>query len=130
MNESTNSSPSRTAIYVRSATEQFNPGHLEDQERRCRAAIAEQVPGCVLADDCVFFDVGTSGMTASRPGLDELLMKASESPRPFDRVVIASTDRIGRSFSVVLPILNALRRHGVEVFVVDPRGRLRADCTI
>jgi len=45
MNEPTNTSPARAAIYVRSATEQFNPGHLEDQERRCRAAIAEQVPG-------------------------------------------------------------------------------------
>jgi len=54
-------------------------------------------------------------MTASRPGLDELLMKASESPRPSDDVVITSTDRIGRSFSVVFPNLDALRRRGVEV---------------
>ncbi len=104
MTESSNMPSKRAAIYARTA-EPSNPRRLKDQVRRCRKAIAMQSPAWSVAEACIFHDSSASGMTAARPGLDALLRKAAETPRPFDVVVVESADRIGRDLSVAFKIL-------------------------
>ena len=123
MTESLNTPNVRVAIYARTASEHSNPGHLERQEIRCREAIAEQFPGCVVTE--VFRDSGSYGRTGSRPGLESLLRRAAESPRPFSHVIVESSDRIGRSLALAFPILHLLHCHGVEVHFVDAPVYLR-----
>ncbi len=121
MTETMNTPPQRVAIYTRSAATTTNPDSLKDQERRCREAIAEQIPECTVAEDCIFQDSGASGLTSRRPGLEALLKKAAESPQPFSCLFVDSVSMIGRSWSVVLLILDTLRSHGVDVFVAEQR---------
>ena len=83
-------------------------GALADQERRCREYIAEQLPGCAVADDCVFQDSGASGLAVSRPGLEALLKKVGDTPQPFSHLIVEAPDRFGRSLPIVFPILDVL----------------------
>jgi len=113
MTDSPNTTPTRGAIYVRSA--QSNPASLADQERRCRQYAAERLPGCIVADDRVFQDSGASGLAVSRPGLEALLKKVADTPKSFSHLIIAAPDRLGRSLPMVFPILDLLHHRGIEV---------------
>lgn len=120
MTESPNTTPTRAAIYVRTATtDRLTLCRIEEQERRCREAIAERLPDCIVADECVFRDSGGPCLNGRRPALEELLKKAKMNPCPFDVVVVASSDRIGRNMSVVSAILHSLHSKGVTIYFAD-----------
>ena len=80
------------AIYVRvSTTEQATEGYsVEEQERKCRAAIESKGWKC----DGVYADPGVSGRTLDRPGLQEMLTHIRTGL--IDAVVIYKLDRLSR----------------------------------
>jgi len=110
----------RCAIYVRSATN--DKTSLAAQEQSCRAAVAKQSPTWTIVEDCIFTDTCASGVGRDgRPGLDSLLERAKECPKPFHYIVIADTSRLGRNLSRVLQIMKILKDHGIEVCFVEQK---------
>lgn len=119
MNEQQQTPTVRAAIYVRQASNSNSFRSLAVQERQCRAAAADL--DWTVAEDSVFSDDGVSSLTSHRPGLEALLQKASVTPPPFDYVLVMTSSVIGRSFAVVLPIMNALERNGIGLHIADQK---------
>jgi len=116
MNDSSanNSLPTvQCAIYTRSATFEARSDTHANQERICRAA-AKQLPGWIVLDHHIYSEQ-TSGF-GTRPGLNSLINNAKSSPRPFECVLVADADRLGRNLVDVTRILDALHYHGVYVY--------------
>jgi DNA invertase Pin-like site-specific DNA recombinase len=100
----------RVAIYVRVSTDK----QTTNNQRRELEAVAERSGWQVVR---VFEDAGISGARGRdrRPGLDALL-KAVNS-REFDLVAAWSVDRLGRSLTDLLGILQGLHDKGVDLFL-------------
>jgi len=71
----------------------------------------DQPPACLVA---VYEDAGISGAKGrdKRPGLDDAMMKAVNA-KEFDMVASWSVDRLGRSLTDLLGILQNLHEKGV-----------------
>src|SRR6202011_3240465 len=100
----------RIAIYLRVSAKE---GHTENQRRELEA-VAERSGWQIVK---VFEDAGISGAKGrdKRPGLDSM-MKAVNSKR-FDMVAAWSVDRLGRSLTDLLGILQSLHDKGVDLFL-------------
>src|SRR5471030_2200607 len=100
----------RVAIYLRVSTSK----QTTDNQRRELEAVAER-SGWKVAK--VYEDAGISGAKGrdKRPGLDAM-MKAVNA-KEFDMVASWSVDRLGRSLTDLLAILQALRDKGVDLFL-------------
>ncbi|WP_072368976.1 recombinase family protein [Hyphomicrobium sp. NDB2Meth4] len=91
-------------------------------------SLALQVDALVAAGcEQIFRDEGVSGARTSRPALDMLLTTA----RPGDMVVAWRLDRLGRSLSHLIDLINVLRERGVgfvslceAIDTATPSGRL------
>ncbi len=76
----------------------------------------------VLADD------GVSGANFDhRPGLVRLLEGARQKPRPYDIVVVAAIDRIGREQVATSSVLKQLTRAGIQVWTFQDGQRVKFD---
>jgi DNA invertase Pin-like site-specific DNA recombinase len=100
----------RVAIYLRVSTDK----QTTDNQRRELEAVAERFGWKVVK---VYEDAGISGAKGrdKRPGLDAM-MKAV-SAKEFDMVASWSVDRLGRSLTDLLGILQALHEKGVGLFL-------------
>src|SRR5437762_3248246 len=100
----------RVAIYIRVSTSKQDT----DNQRRELEAVAKRSGWQVVK---VFEDAGISGAKGrdKRPGLDAL-MKAVNG-KEFDMVASWSVDRLGRSLTDLLNILQALHDKGVGLFL-------------
>src|SRR4051812_34813171 len=100
----------RVAIYLRVSTSKQDT----DNQRRELEAVAQRSGWHVVQ---VFEDAGISGAKGrdKRPGLDAML-KAVNS-REFDMVASWSVDRLGRSLTDLLSILQSLHDKGVDLFL-------------
>jgi DNA invertase Pin-like site-specific DNA recombinase len=100
----------RVAIYLRVSTDK----QTTDNQRRELEAVAERSGWNVVT---VFEDAGISGSKGrdKRPGLDAM-MKAVNA-REFDMVAAWSVDRLGRSLTDLLSILQGLHDKGVDLFL-------------
>src|SRR3954470_5070940 len=100
----------RVAIYLRVSTSKQDT----DNQRRELEAVAARSGWQVVK---VFEDAGISGAKErdKRPGLDAML-KAVNS-REFDIVAAWSVDRLGRSLTDLLSILQSLHDKGVDLFL-------------
>ena len=100
----------RVAIYLRVSTSKQDT----DNQRRELEAVAERSGWKVVK---VYEDAGISGAKGrdQRPGLDAM-MKAVNS-KEFDMVASWSVDRLGRSLSDLLSILQGLHEKGVGLFL-------------
>src|ERR1035437_7198626 len=100
----------RVAIYLRVSTARQDT----DNQRRELEAVAERSGWDVVR---IYEDVGISGGKGrdKRPGLDAM-MKAVNSKR-FDMVAAWSVDRLGRSLTDLLGILQGLQDKGVDLFL-------------
>ena len=127
MNEKTKIPNVRAAIYMHAAVDHSIQTSLDDQERRCRAAAANQAPAWSIANEHIFTDSGVSALSSDRPGLESLLQMAAADNRPFEIVVVQSTVTLGRRFSVVLDVVDDLERSGVGVYFVDQMLDTRDD---
>ena len=100
----------RVAIYIRVSTDK----QTTDNQRRELEAVAERSGWQVVR---VFEDAGISGARGRdrRPGLDALLKAVNA--REFDLVAAWSVDRLGRSLTDLLGILQGLHDKGVDLFL-------------
>src|SRR6202165_613398 len=100
----------RVAIYLRVSTSKQDT----DNQRRELEAVAERSGWKVVR---VYDDAGISGAKGrdQRPGLDAM-MKAVHA-KEFDMVASWSVDRLGRSLTDLLSILQGLHEKGVGLFL-------------
>jgi DNA invertase Pin-like site-specific DNA recombinase len=100
----------RVAIYLRVSTDK----QTTDNQRRELVAVAER-SGWKVVRICE--DAGISGAKGrdKRPGLDAM-MKAANA-KEFDMVASWSVDRLGRSLTDLLAILQNLHEKGVGLFL-------------
>src|SRR5450759_612368 len=102
----------RVAIYLRVST---SKQETSNQRRELEAVAARS--GWQIVK--VYEDAGISGAKGrdKRPGLDAM-MKAVNA-REFDLVAAWSVDRLGRSLTDLLSILQELKEKGVDLFPVS-----------
>ena len=100
----------RVAIYLRVSTSRQDTNN----QRRELEAVAERSGWQVVK---VYEDAGISGAKGrdKRPGLDAM-MKAVNA-REFDMVASWSVDRLGRSLTDLLSILQSLHEKGIGLFL-------------
>ena len=100
----------RVAIYLRVSTDR----QTSDNQRRELEAIAARSGWQIVK---VFEDAGISGAKGrdKRPGLDAMLKAVNA--REFDMVAAWSVDRLGRSLTDLLSILQGLHEKGVDLFL-------------
>ena len=100
----------RVALYLRVST----TGQNTTNQRRELEAVAKRHGWEVVQ---VFSDDGVSGAKGrkDRPGLDVLLKGVAR--REFDMVAAWSVDRLGRSLTDLLSILQHLKDKGVDLFL-------------
>jgi len=100
----------RVAIYLRVSTSKQDT----DNQRRELEAVAGRLGWQVVK---VFEDAGISGAKGrdKRPGLDAMLKAVNA--REFDMVASWSVDRLGRSLTDLLSILQSLHDKGVDLFL-------------
>ena len=100
----------RVAIYLRVSTSKQDT----DNQRRELEAVAERSGWKVVK---VYEDAGISGAKGrdQRPGLDAM-MKAVNA-KDFDMVASWSVDRLGRSLTDLLSILQGLHEKGIGLFL-------------
>src|SRR5471032_846144 len=100
----------RVAIYLRVSTDK----QTTDNQRRELEAVAERSGWHVVT---IYEDAGISGAKGrdKRPGLDAM-MKAVNA-KEFDMVAAWSVDRLGRSLTDLLGILQGLHDKGVDLFL-------------
>jgi DNA invertase Pin-like site-specific DNA recombinase len=116
----------RCAIYARGASNLQGAGSLYHQEQICREAIASQ--GMGVEELFVRGDVTTSGTSLRRrEGLNSLIAAANNRPRPFDYIVMADTDRLGRNFGNILEVCQTLKQLGVNLYFVSSELDSRVD---
>jgi DNA invertase Pin-like site-specific DNA recombinase len=100
----------RVAIYLRVSTDK----QTTDNQRRELEAVAVRSGWHVVK---VYEDAGISGAKGrdKRPGLDAMLKAVNA--REFDMVAAWSVDRLGRSLTDLLAILQGLHDKGVDLFL-------------
>src|ERR1700733_14813714 len=100
----------RVALYLRVSTAKQDT----DNQRRELEAVAERSGWEVVR---IYEDAGISGAKGreQRPGLDTM-MRAVNAKR-FDMVMAWSVDRLGRSLTDLLGILQALQDKGIDLFL-------------
>ena len=100
----------RVAIYLRVSTDK----QTTDNQLRELQGVAERSGWDVVR---IFEDAGISGAKGrdKRPGLDSM-MRAVNSKR-FDMLLVWSVDRLGRSLTDLLSILQGLHEKGVGLFL-------------
>lgn len=99
------SAPLRAAIYCRvSTTDQDCAMQLNDLRRYI------EIRSWANAGE--FVDGGISGATRSRPKLDELMTAVKKGQ--FDVVLVWRFDRMARSTTHLIEVLDTLRAHGVD----------------
>ena len=100
----------RVAIYIRVSTSKQDT----DNQRRELKAVAKRSGWQVVK---VFEDAGISGAKGrdQRPGLDAMMKGVNA--REFDMVASWSVDRLGRSLTDLLGILQGLHEKGVGLFL-------------
>ena len=100
----------RVALYLRVSTAKQDT----DNQRRELETVAERSGWEVVR---IYEDAGISGSKGSdkRPGLDTM-MRAVNAKR-FDMVAAWSVDRLGRSLTDLLGILQGLQDKGVDLFL-------------
>jgi DNA invertase Pin-like site-specific DNA recombinase len=100
----------RVAIYLRVSTDK----QTTNNQRRELEAVAERSGWEVVK---VYQDAGISGAKGrdKRPGLDAMLKAVNA--REFDMVAAWSVDRLGRSLTDLLAILQSLHDKAVDLFL-------------
>ena len=87
---------------------------LDEQDRRVAKYISDQE----WTPAGEYREPGVSGKRKDRPDLDRLL--ADAEARLFDRVVVATLDRLGRNFAHLVAVKERLTAAGVQVVCLEP----------
>src|SRR5262245_34234944 len=102
----------RVGLYLRTSTD--DRGQTTENQRRELAAWAERTGHPVVG---VFEDAGISGSKGrdQRPGFDRLLNAAVR--REIDMIAVWSSDRLGRSLSHLVEVLQIIKDTGTGLYV-------------
>ena len=102
--------PKRVAIYTRVSTD----GQSVENKRRELLAVAER-RGWLVAQE--FSDHGISGAKGrdKRPAFDRMLKAATRCE--FDMIAVWSSDRLGRSLSHLVEVLQTIRDTGTGLYI-------------
>jgi DNA invertase Pin-like site-specific DNA recombinase len=113
----------RVIIYARVSTSEQNPKIQSDELKK----FVERMDGWTLVE--VIEDHGYSGTTSDRPGLRELMLRASK--KEFDVLLIKKLDRLFRSVSEIVSTVTELQYRKVSLVSLDdnidfnsPSGKL------
>lgn len=107
----------RAAIYIRCARQ--DQGAADEQRKECRKYIEQQ--GYVFAGE--YADMGTSGLTNTRSGLDAITVEAHIGA--IDKIVVASMARLSRSAKDAQKFCHDLKEScGVVVEAAERSARL------
>src|SRR5665213_1222790 len=111
--------PIRCAIYARTATQpQLGNNSIEQQIEQCREAA--RLKGWTVVETHIRADCGKSGTSMDqRTGLHDLMALAATRPRPFDYIICDSTDRLTRSLSIAVQIIDTLTFHGINLYLTS-----------
>jgi site-specific DNA recombinase len=108
----------RAAIYTRYSCDMERPASLEDQERNCRQVA--DTKDWVVVDQFVRGDAAMTGrVLRNREGLEFLIARAQETPRPFDVLITDEMSRLSRKLRDILEIAETLRFYGVKLYIVS-----------
>jgi site-specific DNA recombinase len=112
---STRSAPTTAAIYLRLSVDTEESTSIEGQEKDCRALAAAR--GWEVSE--VYTDRGVSGgkAVADRPALSRLLADARSGRLRGVAVIAHDIDRMARSLSVFLDVVDTLAAHGALVVI-------------
>jgi len=104
--------PKRAAIYIRcSSDEAKKEGYSpETQREKVQQNINEN--GWQIDNNHIYSDIGFSGSTDNRPGLQQLLQDARN--KEFDVIVVYRMDRFFRNLRLLLNTVGELRDLGIE----------------
>jgi site-specific DNA recombinase len=104
--------PKRAAIYIRcSSDEAKKEGYSpETQREKVQQNINEN--GWQIDKNHIYSDIGFSGSTDKRPGLQQLLQDARN--KEFDVIVVYRMDRFFRNLRLLLNTVGELRDLGIE----------------
>ena len=106
----------RAAVYARFSSDMQRDTSIEDQVRRCREFGLRQ--GWPIVRE--YADRAISGAAlAGRDQLEALMQAAREIPRPFDRVLVDDTSRLGRNLPEFLTTVDRLKYLGIFVNFVS-----------
>jgi site-specific DNA recombinase len=115
----------RAAIYARKSTEQTVADEAKSVTRQGEQARAfAEKNGWTVDDAHVYVDDAISGASFDRPGLTALLAAVAGKPRPFDVLVVMSTDRLGREMSETMQLQLKIVRAGVRIFFYQSGAEL------
>jgi DNA invertase Pin-like site-specific DNA recombinase len=107
----------RAACYSRYSSEMQRETSLDDQIASVRRFVHTQ--GWTLTDDNIFTDSAISGASLDRPGMQRLLARAMERPRPYDVLVVDDSSRVSRDLADALRVVQQLKFWGVRVIFVS-----------
>jgi site-specific DNA recombinase len=112
------------AIYARVSSDQQKQEHTIDSQTQTLIAFAQDA-GYSVPAEWVFEDIGYSGATLVRPGLERVRDLAAE--RQIEAVLALSPDRLSRKYAYQVLLIEELTRHGVAtVFVKAPTAQTPA----
>ena len=113
------------AVYARVSTAQpAEMQAIQSQVAAVRAHLAER--GVTVPPQREFLDVGYSGTTLARPGLERLRDLAASGG--LDELYVHSPDRLARRYAYQVLLLEEFTRAGVRVvFVTRPHGQSPED---
>lgn len=113
------------AIYARVSTDQQKQEHTIDSQTQALIAFA-QGAGYSVPAEWVFEDVGYSGATLVRPGLEQVRDLAAEGQ--IQALLALSPDRLSRKYAYQVLLTEELARGGVEtVFIKAPTAKTPED---
>jgi site-specific DNA recombinase len=118
MNKLMKNKMKQTAIYARVSSQRQKEGDTISSQLDSLLTYAS-VEGYDVNKSWIFLDDGISGKTLQRPALDELrdIIRVD----PVECVLIYSTDRLARDYTLQLILLDEFKRHGVQVcFLKNP----------
>ncbi len=106
----------RIALYARVSTLRQGQSQTIDQQLSClHTYLAEQ--DWQVTEHTIFRDVGYSGATLTRPGLDRLRDLAANAQ--LDRIVITAPDRLARKYVHQTLLIEELERFGCQVLFLE-----------
>ena len=115
----------RFAFYGRVSDEELQNPELSipAQRAQCVKRLTKAAAGDIVCD---YQDVGASGDSYRRPGLDAMLADGVKKNPPFDHIVVFSIDRISRGAGVLDLVEKVLRPNEIFIWEAlddnDPRN--------
>lgn len=102
----------QAAIYIRCSSDEAEKEGYSPETQKETSLKLIGADGNKLNEKCVYKDIGYSGSTDKRPGLQKLLEDARN--KEFDIVYVSRMDRFFRNLPLLIKAVNELKSLGIE----------------